>query len=438
MKRLLFHPFRRLPARSVRLLLAALLLLATAGPVLAQPLTIPRFSFNLSNPGARSLGFGGAFAGLADDATAAYANPAGLVQLVRPEVSVEGRHWERSTPFLAGGRLDGAPTGIGIDTEEGLLFGEDASSETGLSFASVVYPKGRFSFALYGHRLASVDVASESQGFFFGDDELPSSFRFPATRERVQLDVDTLGLAAGWRATDRLSFGLAVVLADGSVVTSTAAYTPDPAASTGIFSEVTFEPELLVSSTRLSLEGTDQVLTGGMLWKITDRLSLGLFHRQGAGLSGDADLTTGPAVEGLPPGAVFPFSSSFDFPDVSGAGLAYRSGDGRLTLAAEADYVNYSGLIRIRDEEGDVVDFRDFEDAWEYHLGAEYAFLRARPIFALRAGVWREASGDDVLDGLSTHVSVGLGIAAPLGQVDFAFDFSDEIDVASLSFIYTF
>ena len=50
--------------------------------------------FNFSNPGARSMGFGGAFAALADDATATFANPAGLVQLSRPEVSVEGNHTE--------------------------------------------------------------------------------------------------------------------------------------------------------------------------------------------------------------------------------------------------------------------------------------------------------------------------------------------------------
>ncbi|MCJ7755499.1 MAG: hypothetical protein MUP13_13120, partial [Thermoanaerobaculales bacterium] len=51
------------------------------------------FEFSFSNPGARSLGLGGAFAALADDATAAFANPAGLVQLVSIEVSAELRHW---------------------------------------------------------------------------------------------------------------------------------------------------------------------------------------------------------------------------------------------------------------------------------------------------------------------------------------------------------
>ncbi|MFN2441641.1 MAG: hypothetical protein ABR517_03050, partial [Thermoanaerobaculia bacterium] len=35
-------------------------------------------TFNFRNPGARSLAMGGAFLGLADDATAAEANPAGL------------------------------------------------------------------------------------------------------------------------------------------------------------------------------------------------------------------------------------------------------------------------------------------------------------------------------------------------------------------------
>ena len=46
------------------------------------------FQFSFPNPGARSMGLGGAFVALADDATAALANPAGLVQLAAPEVSI--------------------------------------------------------------------------------------------------------------------------------------------------------------------------------------------------------------------------------------------------------------------------------------------------------------------------------------------------------------
>ena len=57
-----------------------------AHPQVAQEL---RFSGS-PNPvgaGARALGMGGAFIGVADDATAASWNPGGLIQLETPEVS---------------------------------------------------------------------------------------------------------------------------------------------------------------------------------------------------------------------------------------------------------------------------------------------------------------------------------------------------------------
>lgn len=53
-----------------------LLSASSAHSQLGAPTT---FQFSFSNPGARSLGFGGAFVALADDATASFANPAGLV-----------------------------------------------------------------------------------------------------------------------------------------------------------------------------------------------------------------------------------------------------------------------------------------------------------------------------------------------------------------------
>ena len=46
-------------------------------------------AINYQPPGARSQAMGGAFIGLADDATAAYVNPAGLVQLSNPELMTQ-------------------------------------------------------------------------------------------------------------------------------------------------------------------------------------------------------------------------------------------------------------------------------------------------------------------------------------------------------------
>lgn len=415
-----------------------LAILCSAAGAVAQPLTVPRFDFSFSNPGARSLGFGGAFAALADDATAAYANPAGLVQLTGPEVSLEARHWDRSPSFLAGGRADGEPTGIELDTRDGLLFGRDHSQDFVPSFASVVVPKGRWSFALFGHQLARFEIEAESQGFFFEVDPfaLPPGPRFWATRETVDLEVVTAGLAAGWRMSDQLSFGLGIVVSDASLETHSEAFLPDDDSVQSQFGEISFLPERRISRDVLSASGTDVTVNAGMLGRISEQLSFGLFYRQGAEVSGTVEIELGPAplFPDFPPvDETFRTGAVFQVPSVAGGGLAWRSRGGRVTLAAEIDHVGYEGLVQL-DEEGSV----GYLDAWEYHVGAEYALLRTTPIVAVRAGSWIEAYGDDFENESLTHLSAGIGIAARSYQIDFAADFSDEVDTASLSFIYNF
>src|SRR5690348_17283211 len=72
--------------------------------------------FDFSRPGARSLGMAGAFVGVADDATAAQSNPAGLVNLSKPEISVEGRTWNYYSSLPLRGHAFGSPTNVGVDT----------------------------------------------------------------------------------------------------------------------------------------------------------------------------------------------------------------------------------------------------------------------------------------------------------------------------------
>ena len=80
------------------------LVLLLAFPLAAQNVDIEALSglqFNFGNPGARSLGMGGAFLGLADDASAAEANPAGLTILRKPEFSIEASVCQRTAPVAA-------------------------------------------------------------------------------------------------------------------------------------------------------------------------------------------------------------------------------------------------------------------------------------------------------------------------------------------------
>ena len=58
-----------------------------------------RTGFTVQGVGARAVGRGGAFIAVADDATAVSFNPAGLAQLLKPEVSVGGRGIQRSVSY---------------------------------------------------------------------------------------------------------------------------------------------------------------------------------------------------------------------------------------------------------------------------------------------------------------------------------------------------
>src|SRR5687767_5676188 len=125
----------------------ALLLIATlvALPVMAQNVDIEALSglqFNFGNPGARSLGMGGAFLGLADDASAAEANPAGLTILRKPEISIEARNYLEQQLFTTSGTFPEV---------ERTAF-TNHSDRVVISFASAVYPiKNRFTVGAYYH-----------------------------------------------------------------------------------------------------------------------------------------------------------------------------------------------------------------------------------------------------------------------------------------------
>jgi len=97
-----------------------------------------------TNPGARSIGLGGAFAAIADDATAAFANPAGLVQILRPEISVELRF----TSSMNDGEI-AAAQGV-----------------SGLGFFSFVFPARSWALALYSHQMGSVTFGFDYPVFF--------------------------------------------------------------------------------------------------------------------------------------------------------------------------------------------------------------------------------------------------------------------------------
>jgi long-chain fatty acid transport protein len=123
--------------------------------------------FNFLTPGARSMAMGGAFVGAADDATAAFTNPAGLAFFGTIQISFEGRFSRFETPFLAGGRISGQPTGVGVDTIPNPVYQVDVDRRVRPSFAAVVIPiGGRSSFTAYRHEVAGIENTFYSRGVF--------------------------------------------------------------------------------------------------------------------------------------------------------------------------------------------------------------------------------------------------------------------------------
>jgi long-subunit fatty acid transport protein len=410
--------------------------------------TVLALEFDFSDPGARSLGFGGTFTALADDATAAFANPAGLTQLLRPEVSAEGRYWKYSTPYTSGGRLSGEPTGIGIDTSAGLRFGESSESLSGLSFLSFVYPTDRWSFAFFGHQPANFRFASQTDGFIRDvEGPVPGGMeRFPEQRAETEFEIITYGFAGAFQVSEDLSIGLGLNYFDGDMDSRSTLYQ-----ALTVFDPHPFRAEDIQFSTLFAIDGSDWRMSAGVLWKMSEVWSLGGYYRQGPEFVISGAAFAGPR-SGLPEGTqVVDASSPIAMPDAYGLGIAFRSKGGHLTLSFEWNRVEYSNIVDSLDRDAFGL-LPTLNDGDEFHFGGEYAFLNQEPVVALRMGVWldpdhrlRAAEGSPAIVSAlrqpgddEVHFAAGLGVAFNSFQIDFAVDLSELVDTASLSMIFNF
>lgn len=411
-----------------------------------QPILTAQFSF--SNPGARSLGFGGAFVALADDATAAWANPAGLVQIARPEVSLELRHWSYSTPFVSGGRVRGEPAGTGLDTSIGLRTDRDEFAVTGLAFLSFVYPANRWSLSVYRHVLANLETQAETGGLFT-EREDGSPGRFLDQQNSAKLDVVSYGLSGAYRISEAISVGLGLVYYDTSISVHSDLYLWDDL-DDGFGSVTTFLPEHFAIGESLTGYDTSLGFSAGLLWRVSPTWSLGGRYRQGPVTTLSGKIRVGSILDlEAPPGFEdeFEVEGNAELPDNFGLGVAYRSRDGRLTIGFEWDRVTYSDAL-----EGIGVEDQVIDDADQFHLGGEWAFLQTKPVLAIRAGVWHDPdhltraneNTDDHTRALlrpgedQLHYALGLGLAFGHFQLDAAVDLADTVNTASLSVIYSF
>lgn len=454
-----------------RLSLAVAASLAVSGPAWAitniEANAGPQFNF--ISPGARSLGMAGAFTGLADDSTAAFTNPAGLGQLSRKEMDFEGRYTEFSTVNVVRGRLEGTPTGIGVDTISGLQTGSSNTSVVNPSFLSAAFPLSHGTLAVYRHELANFEANFASEGpvvqTFAAGTPAPGNGRVNPTKNDIDLKIVDYGFAGSWRIGSTWMVGGSVNYYRFDINTLTRRYSFD---ANG---DGTITPLERLTTTDLSdsnlfgyspQEGSDGAFSFnvGALWLPNDKWSVGMVFRNGPSFDYDFEVHQVGIDHALASG-----TTDFTVPDVLSFGLGYRPSDA-WRVSFDASRVYYSDHVKhvISQTSALPINYLTINDGTELRLGAEYTAINAKRPYSIRFGAWHEPDHQVYFNGTvvpftgtpltpeqlqantraalfvrgkdATHFSFGYGMVFKKVQLDTAIDLSTRADTLSVSLAY--
>jgi long-chain fatty acid transport protein len=366
------------PRLVVMVAVACALLLTPSASQGQTSLQIP-LQFDFINPGAKSQAMGGAFVGLADDATATFVNPAGLMLLARSEVSIEGRHTRSETPFLERGRLSGLVFNEGTDTVQGPAFGTSIGTHGGPAFASGVYvrrPSSRWRLAGYRHELVRVDQRFLSNGVF---QKLPEEFtsRRDSPQEGLrEVSVTGYGITAAYRPHPEVALGAGLTVYRFGLDSQFRRFDTD-----GFLGP----PNPGVELGRSTQQGDETALapTVGVLAGLSGRARVGVMYRHGPSFTFRTKDGGDPEREG-----------AFRVPNTLAVGVSLRPlpEASMLVVAGEVTRVRYSRLREdfISDQARAVNRITSFgiDDGTEVHVGVQYLPTLFYGAPKLRAGVW--------------------------------------------------
>jgi long-chain fatty acid transport protein len=435
------------PLRPLSRAVATALLVAAVTPALAitndeNNATLP---FSFSNPGARSLAMGGAFLGAADDATAAYTNPAGLTRLgLEQQVSLELRRVEYKVPYPAGGSFRVLPFDV-----SGVRYSNAQETVDEVAFLSWVLPRDRWALALYRHQLLDYQNAYRTDTIAFA--QLPG-FEIFGYRANADIEIVNYGASFAYNISDELSLGFGLSYYDFEIATSTERFPSGQATP--------------INRQTQRGDDTDIGYSVGLLYRGSDRFSMGLSYRSAPSFDYRAQNVFFAAGG---PQLTADFSTAFKAPDILGIGFSWRASD-RLMLNLDLNRINYSNISDPVDsafgdgsaETAQILRQIRADNVFEPRLGGEYVFDALRVPLSLRAGFWREQQHklrfvgdpdslqfDDPVNAYveavlfaagrdENHVAVGFGLAFARFQLDFGYDHADSRDTMSLSGVFRF
>jgi hypothetical protein len=398
------------------------------------------FSLNLTTPGARAIGMGGAFIGRADDATAAETNPAGLTILARPEISLEYRHRDdRRTSTVVTNipitNLDATPHPPDFGVDFGLSdfrASDTLESLDALGFASFVYPFESWTIGFSRHELINAEavVTGETTASPFHFIEHNS---FTGASEIRNVNY---GFTLAHRMSDYVSIGGTIKISDFSMRSNVGARQID-------------QPQFGQHFT--SIYDTSDVKVGvnlGILVRPRPWVSLGAVYKYDPSF----DLRTIVTNVDRPNGPEQDVTDvEFDIPDQLGTGISVTSNDFTVNLDVvrvfysqledvQAGFSLFTHLLPFPKEQ---ILFR-IDDGTDIHVGGEYLIRAQSAVLAFRAGFYRQsrnlfyfvnapAGGDYLTPIFGTeapdplnHLTFGGGLTFNRIQFDIAGDFALE------------
>jgi hypothetical protein len=379
------------------------IVMAAALPVSAQSdgFALTGINFDFTNPGARARGIGGAFVAIADDSTAALANPAGLAYLER-ELTIEGSYDHDTYPV-------GQLTQGEVRFESGTLSEThtplhdpyrvySSSYSTRPSYASLLLPVKRYRMTLafyYASLADTTDTFTVGEGLiciepdgtvtlpgagdschyeFLGPSQEASPY--PGQEISYSLSTQLLGAATGIRLGDTFSIGASLALVE-TEMSARAWLRHSLAYGLG---------EDRYQQTRI--DDSDLLYSLGVLYR-GDHWGWGVNYRSATSHRTEnewlsADLTPEPERA---------FSGTFKVPARLAAGVSLFLSD-TWVVALEVDRIRYSQMLSEAPSFYERANLLDIDyrvsDVTEYHLGVEYTTFRERRGWSLRAGYWRD------------------------------------------------
>jgi long-subunit fatty acid transport protein len=413
--------------RTAALLLGGVLLVAATAS--AQQLEFSS-SLNPVGSGARAMGMGGAFIGVADDATAASWNPAGLIQLEKPEVSFVYSYFQRSQDYHLD-PVNGSGTGGTMD----------ASS---VNFASIAYPFVLFNrnvtVSLNSQRLYEMNKNVSLTAVSRDQDGVPVYDNALSFTQKGQLYAFSPAVAVqvveGFYLGGTFNIWEPLFGRNGWTTSQTTVTTPAPGTP--------FPPDLQVTRAfQETVKFSGFNANVGLLWNMTGSVTLGGVVKTPFDAKLKTEQSSTATVAFTSSGTINSQTSSLTeqqtlrMPLSWGLGLAYRHSDS-LTLSLDIYQTFWSDMVLIEPDGSQVnpvtnkpIDQGRLTDTTQVRLGTEYLFITPHWVIPVRAGLFYDPEPGSGYKDEYYGFAVGTGFSHPRFSLDAAYTYRFGNNVSS-------